>query len=124
MRRTDRIRQLLRRPLGRRHAERHPSGPPPLPDPIFGQALRTAERWAAGALSCSHCGVPVREWRERQWVHTGERGTFWCRDELGLLTDTLAAPPSRPYPVAMGSVPAAVVAGIVLGSGRHGRDVA
>jgi hypothetical protein len=46
-------------------------------------------------------------------VQAGERGTFGCRDELGMLADTVAAPATT-APVT-GSVPAAVVNGLALG---------
>lgn len=57
------------------------------------------------AVWCVRCGVPIRRWRTGRWLHVGPRGTFWCRDRLGLVTEYLAAPPMQATGPAVESVP-------------------
>lgn len=64
-------------------------------------------------LRCARCDEPIQPWHTGEWVHLGPRGTFWCRDELGLVTQTLAVPPELVGP-AIGSVPSSVVDAMVL----------
>jgi hypothetical protein len=71
-------------------------------------------------LTCVRCGEPIEPWRTGGWVHVGSRGTFWCRDELGMVTQTLAEPVSAAARTAIGCVPSSVVDAIVFGAGGAG----
>jgi hypothetical protein len=66
-------------------------------------------------LRCVRCGEPIEPWRTGGWVHVGPRGTFWCRDELGMVTTTLAIPAAELRSAAIGSVPSSVVEAMVVG---------
>lgn len=61
---------------------------------------------------CVYCGLPIRYAEGHGWVHTGPRGTFGCRDDLGQLTDTYAAPARAHRGVA--AVPSALADGLIL----------